>query len=219
MKTIHRLFRYGIRALTATALVLTAGIGRVAAQATNESSIANPIRTDDDVVYAIKHFDSHQEIVEMDRVFEQANKNRNDTIRELLAVFRDDGSSIKRKAYAAYYLGQMHAAEAVDSLAANITILFPISGHLYFDEANWRGPASANALVSIGIPAIPALIRNLEESDDENVRRLSLETLSRIEGDKDVVQLHLKKALEAQKDQAKKARLEAALKTLDEAKF
>jgi HEAT repeat protein len=72
------------------------------------------------------------------------------------------------------------------------------------------------ALVAIGTPSIPAVIRNLENSDDAKVRQPSLNVLVRIEGDKDVVQLRLQKALDAQSDTTKKARLQLALKSLTE---
>ena len=70
--------------------------------------------------------------------------------------------------------------------------------------------------MKIGSPAIPPLIQNLEESDDPTVRKLSLFVLCFIDGDKDIVQLRLQKALKAEKDPKKQARIQAAIKSLPE---
>ena len=75
-----------------------------------------------------------------------------------------------------------------------------------------------HALIKIGNPSIPAVIRNLAESDDAKVRELSLTALYHIDGDKDITQLRLQKALKAEKDLQKQARLQAALKSLSEIK-
>ena len=77
-------------------------------------------------------------------------------------------------------------------------------------------PPAVYALIKIGIKSIPAVIRNLEERDDAQVRDLSLKVLYRIEGDKDLVQLRLQKALAAQKDSQKQTRLKLALEALRE---
>lgn len=61
-----------------------------------------------------------------------------------------------------------------------------------------------------GCPSIPAMLRNLEESDDAQMRKLSLEVIYRIKSDKDIAQLRLQKALHAETDTQKQARLQAA---------
>ena len=78
----------------------------------------------------------------------------------------------------------------------------------------WDRFPATQALVKIGNPAIPAVIRNLAESDDATFRRLSLSALYHIEGDKDIVQLRLQKALAAEKVSTKQVRLQSALKDL-----
>ncbi|MGH7976622.1 MAG: hypothetical protein ACREC8_08160, partial [Limisphaerales bacterium] len=82
-----------------------------------------------------------------------------------------------------------------------------------------HGLVAVDALVKIGTASIPAMIRNLEESDDSAVRILSLRVIYRIEGDKDIVQLRLQKALKVEKDSRKQARLASALKALAETSF
>jgi hypothetical protein len=71
-----------------------------------------------------------------------------------------------------------------------------------------------DALIAIGNPSIPAMIRNLADSDDARVRELSLQVLTRIDGDKDISKLRLQRALKTGKDSQKQARLQAALKSL-----
>jgi len=116
------------------------------------------------------------------------------------------------KNVAAYYLGELSASEAVDSLAAHITINSPpIDPRDFFPGAF---PA-AFALINIGAQSIPAVMRNITESDDEQVRHLSVFVINWIEGqNKDVTQFRLQKALDAQSDPAKKARVQAVLESL-----
>jgi hypothetical protein len=74
------------------------------------------------------------------------------------------------------------------------------------------------ALIEIGNPSTPAVIRNLADSDDPKVRELSLRVLTRIDNDKDISQLRLQKVLKAETDPKKQARLKAALNALAEMK-
>jgi hypothetical protein len=75
-----------------------------------------------------------------------------------------------------------------------------------------------SALMRIGNPSIPAVIGNLEQSDDVKVRELSLAVLNYIDNDKDITQLRLQKALAAQNDGQKMMRLQGALKALENPK-
>ena len=136
---------------------------------------------------------------------------------ELLNIFNDSKMSNLSRCAAAYYLGDFHVSEAVDPLASDIA-LQPIL--LTTEHCTMlHGTIAADALVKIGTPSITAVIRNLEESDNADVRSLSLKVLYRIDGDKDIVQLRLQKAMAAQKDSNKKARLQAALKALADSSF
>lgn len=136
---------------------------------------------------------------------------------QLLNVFKDAKSSRFNKCAAAYHLGEMRTPEAADALAADIKLNL---GPMVVDHLSilMHTPA-VDALIKIGSPSIPAVIRNLEENGDAKVRELSLKVLYRIDGDKDIVRLRLQKALNAQKDSQKQARLQAALKSLGETQF
>ncbi len=140
---------------------------------------------------------------------------RGQFINSLLDIFRNPKSSNFQQCASAYFLGEMHATEAIDALASNITLFLGVSDHISILDS----PPAVHALVEMGAKSIPAVIRNLEEKDEIPVRDFSLQALYRIEEDKDVVQLRLQKALSAQKDSQKKARLQLAIKALGEPSF
>ena len=122
------------------------------------------------------------------------------------------------KCYAAYFIGEYRFSQSANNLAQVIAL------HEDFLRPNgriwvWGQYPAMEALIKIGNPSIPAVIRNLAESDDAKVRELSLKVLYHIEGDKDIVQLRLQKALRTETDLQKQARLQAALKNLDEISF
>jgi hypothetical protein len=156
-------------------------------------------------------------------LFEQVavnfNADRNQLVMELLKIFQNQASSNHNQCAVAYYLGEMRAPQVVNALADKVTLAFDSSRTPIFHFPIISGYPAMDALVKIGNPSIPAVIRNLEESEDAKVRELSLKVLYRIEGDKDIVQLRLQKALEVQQDSKKKARLQTALQALLDPKF
>jgi len=138
---------------------------------------------------------------------------------ELLGVLKDPKTSKLNQCAAAHYLGKMRVSDAVSALADDIKLRLdksqlPLMKHSVVTDIT-EHPAM-DALINIGNPSIPAVIRNLAENDDAKVRELSLQVLYRIDGDKDISQLRLQRALKAEKDLQKQARLQAALKSLAE---
>ncbi len=120
------------------------------------------------------------------------------------------------KFYAAYLLGAYRFPQAVSGLANNITMEDKIRSQIQKQrEWYWDLYPTMEALIRIGNPAIPAMVRNLEESNDAKVRELSLRVIYSIDKDKDMARLRLQKAAEAQKDLQRKARLQSALKALE----
>jgi hypothetical protein len=191
------------------------GVGKIDAQ--TESTDTNQ-SVEDKVIAMINSFNYNRSPnVTTDwgwEILSNATKHREKMIQSLIGIFNDPKSYVFRpKCYAAYCLGVMRASEAADSLAAQITIRG--SEHGLEEPIGGYEPA-VTALITIGTPSIPAVIRNLAESDDAKVRELSLQVLYHIEGDKDIVQLRLQKALAAEKDSQKQARLQSALKSLAE---
>jgi hypothetical protein len=81
--------------------------------------------------------------------------------------------------------------------------------------------AAFTAVLKIGSPALPALVKNLESSDDADMRRSSLEAICEIDGkDKDLSQFRLREAIQRQTDSKKKERLQSALQILlNDSKF
>jgi hypothetical protein len=122
---------------------------------------------------------------------------------------------------ASIYLGEMRASEAADVLAEQIAMRPPgePSQSALHVVPYGDGLPVATALEKIGSPSIPGLIRNLTESDVEEVRAWSLMALQAIEADKDVVLLRLQKAVDSQTDATKKARLQSVIKSLTDPKF
>ena len=132
--------------------------------------------------------------------------------RQLMKILTDPKSSNFVRCTAAYYLGEMRFSEAADVLAGQIALEDTSESTISLNILSW--PPALDALAKIGSASLPALIRNLSESDDSEVRDLSLTLVLRIDGDKEIAELRLQKALAVQTDPAKKARLQSALQTL-----
>ncbi len=141
------------------------------------------------------------------------DRERQDRIKYLILIL--DGNAMPDvKDSAAKLLGDYRAAEGVKSLIANFALdVRPrvMNGMLADDYVQ---PVTI-ALIRIGNSSIPAVLRYLEQTDDPRMRRLSLKVLSSIDNDKDITRLRLEKALKAEKDSQKQARLQSALKMLE----
>lgn len=138
---------------------------------------------------------------------------------DLLRLLEDKKTSYVNQCVIIYYLGKMRMTEASKALAERIDFQFdyrrlPVSKEFIMWDIK-RYPA-LEALVEIGNPSLPAVMRNLAESDNVKVRELSLQVIVRIDSDKDISQLRLQKAIKAEMDPQKQARLQTALKTLVE---
>jgi hypothetical protein len=133
---------------------------------------------------------------------------------DLLNTFNNQKSSRANQCIAAYYLGEMRYSSAADSLAVDIKVNLGDSDILIQGLPVILAYPARDALVKIGAASIPAVIRNLTESDDALVRALSFDVLTHVDGDKDIAGLRLQKALNAEKDSHKQARIQLALKEL-----
>ena len=136
----------------------------------------------------------------------------------LLEIARSSQSNFSQAA-AIYFLGEIRCASSVAYLAPKISFKFHgvIMKHLV--KLNISKYPVMDALIKIGNPSILAVIQNLAKSDDISVRELSLKTLYNIDGDKDIVRLRLQKALKSEPEPQEQARLQMALKRLEETTF
>jgi HEAT repeat protein len=110
---------------------------------------------------------------------------------------------------AAYLLGKLRAPEAVPVLSRALVRIDPNLVAVSMDvlvDAEWT------ALVEIGRPAVPAMIKNLTTSDDERLRDRSIGVLAHVLGGKDNL-IGLLNRLMEQKERSKeeKDRLAKAL--------
>jgi len=195
-------------------LLTLAGAGALFGQA-GDGTTNKPV--DEQIVAAIRMSQSGP-VHDVVALINGEIRHREKIVQYLLAILRDPEPSDSAKGYAAYYLGVLRASEATDALADHITLslLSPgtATGHMNIDLAPWRALPAMHALHAIGTPSIPAVVRNLAESDNASVRELSLRALNNIENDKDIAMLRLQKALKAETDPKKQARLQAAIKAL-----
>jgi HEAT repeat protein len=144
----------------------------------------------------------------------QYNSQKREFINGLLKTLQDSKASNLNRSMAAYYLGEAHAVEAVNALTDNIGLKVGVEPTSFSGLPLVSGFTACSALIKIGNPSIPPMIRNLAESDNAKVRELSLQVIERIDNDKDISALRLQKALKAETDSKKQARLQAALKAL-----
>jgi len=142
---------------------------------------------------------------DLEELDQNAASKRQQVIQALIKILDapDRISNYDQKCCAAAYLGKLRATEAAGSLADHISIRSKVDG--FHDDPN--GPQSAmDALIEIGEPAIPYLIKNILESNDDLVVNFSMSALLKIEGDDDIVQLRLRKAMESQTDEKKEGK-------------
>jgi hypothetical protein len=145
----------------------------------------------------------------------QYNAQKRELIKKLLETLKNAKASNLNRGMAAYYLGEAHAAEAINALANNITLKIGVEPTSFYSGLPLvSGFTARNALIKIGNLSVPAMLQNIAESDDTKVRELSLEVIQQIDNDKDISQLRLQKAIKAEMDTQKQARLQAALKAL-----
>lgn len=138
-------------------------------------------------------------------------QDRNRTIEQLIPLI-DPANAAKYggegRAAAAYLLGEFRAVEAVPVLSkalADERGLTLIDDTSRFDAAVWT------ALVKIGRPAVPAMIENIETSDNRILRIKSMDVLNHVLGGKRrVLELMAKLKARAAGDEQKVRRIRDA---------
>ena len=146
----------------------------------------------------------------------QLDGDRRELIKNLMKILNST-NAIEIKIPAAVVLGEYQAEEAVPFLVNHLEweASQPNRGgnqYAIFDNekdeiGSW--PVSF-PLVNIGMPAIPAVLKKITQTDDPKIIRVCLYICRRIEG-MEVTQFRVQKLLDKVTDQTKKARIQAAL--------
>lgn len=147
-------------------------------------------------------------------------EERKQLVQKLMDIL-DSTNSDEVKVYAVVVLGEYRASEAVPDLVH----------HLEWDEKGAFGSGGpslwapgvreeeeltcpvSSALMNIGLPAIPALLNRITETDDSTTMDRYLRLCRAIEG-AEVTQFRLQGLLERASDQNLKDRIQSALDTL-----
>lgn len=111
-------------------------------------------------------------------------RDRKTVIRQLVPIIDPAYSekySDETRCAAAYLLGELRAVEAVPALSK--ALANPPGPGDFTHISRYHVPV-LTALVKIGRPAVPAMIKNVEMSDDRILRKNSLDALNRILGGK-----------------------------------
>lgn len=145
------------------------------------------------------------------KLLNQLSKDRSDLQAKLLSQL-DESNPTALNLGIAYLLGVYRMDQTVQDLSKYIALKnvqsmdnkrLPLYGEYPVVEA----------LIRIGNPAIPEMLRNIESSDDDNVRKLSARVIRYIDGT-EIAQFRLEKRMEAESDQIKKMRLRVAIESI-----
>lgn len=145
------------------------------------------------------------------KLLNQLSKDRSDLQAKLLSQL-DESNPKALNLGIAYLLGVYRMDQTVQHLSKYIALKnvqsmdnkrLPLYGEYPVVEA----------LIRIGNPAIPEMLRNIESSDDDNVRKLSARVIRYIDGT-EIAQFRLEKRMEGESDQIKKMRLRVAIESI-----
>ena len=164
---------------------------------TNGSEVSGNEESFDELVRKFKVEKGRIRGLAVDRLLER----RKQRVQKLIAVFDPETGEEKKwetRAAAAWVLGEMRAPEAAEVLAQNID-----DGPDHTGDVSRYDTAHTTALRKIGLPAVPALIENIENSDSPVLRGRSVRILGSILGGKRRV-LELLDRLEKRASEEKK---------------
>jgi hypothetical protein len=147
--------------------------------------------------------------IERMQVLERASTDRSDLQAALITQLRDHSNPKEVTISVAFLLGLHRMEQAVQDLSTHITLTnYPLAED---DRRPLIGEYPVvDALIRIGSPAIPEMIKNIETSDDRKVCELSAKVIRYVDG-REIASFRLQKAMERQSDPGKKARLKAAM--------
>ena len=112
---------------------------------------------------------------------------------------------------AAYLLGMYRMERSVRALSKQITLEAEITQNKR--RPLWDRYPVAEALIRIGLPSIPVMLENIENSEDDLVQGLSARVIRYVQGP-EIGSIIVERAIEKQADEVRKKRLQEALKYL-----
>lgn len=159
-----------------------------------------------------------QTLDEFEEATIQALEKRSEFIRSLIRMLRGNPEK-ERMIRICYLLGEYRATEAIWDLSKHIKLEDKTTGKLK-KYPRWSRYPAQEALIKCGFRSIQYMIKNLETSEDEQVRKLSAmviwqvigEGLPRVVDGKEYGRLIVANEADKQTDSAKKMRLASALK-------
>ncbi len=137
------------------------------------------------------------------------------TTKEIL-ITQLGSTNIHTRCCSAYLLGLYRYPEAVESLGQMVSLEDKATEGKQ-KERRWDRYPAFEALIRIGKPSIPAMLRNIEGSEDETIRELSARVIFYVEG-ADIAPIVLEKAISKQTDPLKKGRLKAVVNLAEKGK-
>lgn len=145
---------------------------------------------------------------------EQLDRKREEMIQYLLKIVAGTNTA-EVKANSIVVLGEYRAVEAVPFL---LKLLGEEPNHGGIiqpsrESSEVRFNPVSGALQKIGMPAIPALIEKIKETDDPKMIMKCVSICEKIEG-ADVMQFRLQRTIKNETDAQKKVRLELAVKSV-----
>ena len=159
-------------------------------------------------VKRLKNAEERERLAIISSIEKEYNENESSDLQNsLIEILAQPEYSNEAKCAAAVLMGRCKMDKCLDILSKNISLFDGSPDPIGFETF----PAKF-ALIRIGKPATPFMIRSLEESDNEVVRDLSLQVVVAVEGSEGG-RLIIEKAVEKQTDKGKRQKLEAVLNT------
>ena len=145
------------------------------------------------------------------RALERLSKTRSDMQTALISQL--DDSNPKEVTFSiAYLLGINRMEESVPHLSKYIALEADVAINKRLSL--WDQYPSVEALIRIGNPAVPEMLKSIETSKDKKVRELSARVVRYVMGP-DIAKVVLEKAMEG-KSEAVKANFKAAIESMRE---
>ena len=142
------------------------------------------------------------------RLLSDVDRQRKDLLAALLKQMGTTSSS-NVQAAVMFLIGRHRLTEGVTELTRRIDFAAPSQG-IPEPEPLWETYPAMEALISIGQPAIPSMIRLLATENNDNRRNLALKVIRYVEQDVDVARCRLNRAEAEENDVGRKAMLRRA---------